>query len=81
MKESVKLSLRNTSANTNPTQMPLHSREFTSTMPTSLKNSRILEKKIHFEHLNPYQSKKSSIETIKECDNNLKKASQRYSEV
>jgi hypothetical protein len=49
-------------------------------MPTSLKNSRILEKRIHFENVNQFHSKKSSTETIKECDNNLKKASQRYSE-
>lgn len=50
-------------------------------MPTSLKNSRILEKRIHFENVSHFHSKKSSTETNKECNNNLKKASQRYSEV
>ena len=76
------MSLKKTSIALHPYHSMHPSREFTSTMPNSIRNSDILEKQVIIEKLDPTPSisRKNSDINIKIEKNQIKKhASQRYS--
>lgn len=81
IKQATKLSLKNTIVK--PSHVLEPSREFTSTMPNSNRNSGVFERQVIVEKLDPTPtiSRKNSICNIKREENILKHAAQRYSEV
>ena len=81
IKLATKLSLKNTVVK--PTHVFEPSREFTSTMPNSIRNSGVFERQVIVEKLDPTPviSRKNSICNIRREEKVMKHAAQRYSEV
>jgi hypothetical protein len=82
IKQAAKLSLKNTVIHIRPCHMVQPSREFTSTMPNSIRNSGVFERNIFIEKLDPTPaiSRKNSANHFSNEETVYKQAAQRYSE-